>query len=66
MHKGFASLIGLLIAALIAVIMFLLIGKTVTKNTPSPKESETIQNDAQDAVDKYQQKSIQNQNPDLQ
>ena len=65
MKKGFATLIGLLIALIIFIFLFLTITKMQTKNSISPANSGNLEQKAQDAVDKYQQKGLENQKVDL-
>jgi len=64
MPKGFATLIGLLIAVIIMIFLFVIINKVYTKNSTvpnTPAESKQLQNETQNTIDQYQQKSIQNQ-----
>lgn len=65
MQKGFASLIGLLIALILFIFLFLTITKMQTKNSVSPTNANNLEQKAQDAVNNYQQKGIQNQKVDL-
>lgn len=65
MRSGFATLIGLLAAAIIFIFLSITIIKTFTKSYITPTESQSIEDSAQKAVEKYQQKGIKNQTPDL-
>ncbi len=65
MRSGFATLIGLLIGAIIFVFLALAIIKSFSKGYISKTESQNIENQAQDAVKNYQLKGLENQTPDL-
>ena len=65
MQKGFATLIGLLIATIIFIFLAMAIIKSFSKGYISKTESQSVENQAQDAVNKYQQKGIENQMQDL-
>lgn len=65
MRQGFATLIGLLIGLILFIFLFLTITKMQTKNSISPGNAGNLEQKAQDAVNKYQQKGIDNQQPDL-
>ena len=73
--KGFASLVSLLVVAMIMVFMAMAVYKIYTKSTPTdfttlpnatdPQNYQNTIDTTQDAIDKYQQKSKENQQPDL-
>ncbi|OGD88118.1 hypothetical protein A2870_01145 [Candidatus Curtissbacteria bacterium RIFCSPHIGHO2_01_FULL_41_11] len=65
MQKGFVSLIGLLIALILFIFLFLIITKIQTKNSIGPGDARNLEQKAQDTVDQYQQKGIENQKVDL-
>ena len=61
MKRGAAGLILLVLSALIVLIIIFAATKFVVPNPQTIEEDKRIQQDAQDAVNKYQQKGIQNQ-----
>jgi len=59
---------GLLIMVLLALIIFIVLFLTTKFVLPNPQtveESKTIEQNAQDAVNKYQQRNIQDQSIDI-
>lgn len=63
MNKGF----GLILVILLTLILFVIIFASTKFLVPNPqtiKADQQIQKDAQDAVDKYQQKNIKDQTID--
>ena len=61
MHKGTVGLLLLVLLSLIVLIAIFISTKFVLPNPQTIEEDKRIQQDTQDAVNKLQQKSIENQ-----
>lgn len=62
--KGAAGLILLVLVTLIVLVIIFVASKFIVPNPQTFKEDQQIQKDAQDAVNKYQQRNIQDQTPE--
>lgn len=63
MKQGTAGLILLVLITLILLVVIFTVSKFIIPNPQTVQEDKQIQKDAQDAVNKYQQKNIQDQTP---
>lgn len=61
MRKGAVGLLILVLLSLIIIVVLFVSSKFIMPNPQTIKENKKIQNDAQDAINKYQQKNIQDQ-----
>lgn len=64
MKQGAAGLILLILITLILLVVIFTVSKFIIPNPQTIQEDKQIQKNAQDAVDKYQQKNVQDQTPD--
>lgn len=65
MRKGAVGLILIVLLTLILLIVIFVSSKFILPNPQTIEADQKITKDAQDAVNKYQQKNIQNQSVDL-
>ncbi len=64
MKRGAAGLILIVLITLILLVMIFAASKFILPNPQTIEKEKQITNSAQDAVNKYQQKNIQDQTPD--
>ncbi len=64
MRRGAVGLILMILLTLIVLIVIFVLSKFIMPNPQTIEADKKITKEAQDAVDRYQQKSIQNQTPD--
>ncbi len=63
-HKVGSGLIILILLTLVFLVVIFTVSKFIIPNPQTVQENKQIQKDAQDAVNKYQQKNIEDQTPD--
>lgn len=63
MKRGTTGLILLVLITLILLIVIFATSKFIIPNPQTVQEDKQIQKDAQDAVDKYQQRNLEDQTP---
>lgn len=63
MKNGAAGLILLVLITLILLVVIFTVSKFIIPNPQTVQKDKQIQKDAQDAVDKYQQRNLEDQTP---
>ena len=63
MKEGSAGLILIILITLILLIVIFVSSKFIIPNPQTVQENKQIQKDAQDAVNKYQQRNLEDQTP---